>query len=524
MKPRTRASADQPLLELEHIYRTVPIGLCLLDRELRYLRINDRLAEINGKPASEHIGRTVSEVIPQIATTLEPLLHEVAEKGEPLLDMEIHAAAPAEPGSERDWLVSYYPLKSEDGRVQFVGAVVQEITERKRAEKTLRKARDELERRVHERTKDLAEANAALTAEQKTREESESRLRHLLESATVIPWEADCRTWRFAYVGPQAVEILGYPLETWFEMDFWAAHIHPQDRASALGFCEASSRRLKDYEFEYRMVSSTGSVVWLHDLVSVEAENGEPVKLRGFMIDITERKQADEALRESTVALRSSHRRIQHLAGKLIASQEAERKRIARELHDDLNQKLAALAIAISKTKQDIETTDVVQDRLTDFQRRTVELTEDVRRLSHRLHPATMEHVGLVAALKAYCTEFSKNKGISIQMSVPDDLEPVPPDVALCLYRVTQESLRNIGKHSGASEARVMLTATDDGLKLLISDTGAGFEVDQSENSKGLGLISMQERVRLVGGTFLLKSRPGMGTELEVRILLKGAA
>ena len=177
-----------------------------------------------------------------------------------------------------------------------------------------------------------------------------------------------------------------------------------------------------------------------------------------------------------------------------------ERKRIARELHDDLNQKLAALAIAISTTKQDVETTDVVQDRLTDFQRRTVELTEDVRRLSHRLHPATMEHVGLVAALKAYCTEFSKNKGISIQMSVPDDLEAVPPDVALCLYRVTQESLRNIGKHSGASEARVMLTATDDGLELLISDTGAGFEVDQSENSKGLGLISMQEPVRLVGG------------------------
>ncbi len=97
MKPRTRASTDQPFLELEHIYRTVPIGLCLLDRELRYLRINDRLAEINGKPASEHIGRTVSEVIPQIATTLEPLLREVAEKGEPLLDMEIHAAAPVEP-------------------------------------------------------------------------------------------------------------------------------------------------------------------------------------------------------------------------------------------------------------------------------------------------------------------------------------------------------------------------------------------------------------------------------------------
>ncbi len=244
------------------------------------------------------------------------------------------------------------------------------------------------------------------------------------------------------------------------------------------------------------MISSTGSAVWLHDLVSVETENGVPVTLRGFMIDITERKQAEEALLESTADFRYSHRQIQRLAGKLITAQEEERKRVARELHDPI----------------------------ADLQTRTLELTDDVRRLSHRLHPDTMEHVGLVVALKSYCAEFSKNNPISIQMNVPDRVEPILPDVALCLYRVTQESLQNVRKHSGADEVQVALTETHDGLKLHISDTGVGFDVEQGRASKGLGLVSMEGRVRLVGGTLLLQSHTGKGTELQVLVPARGVA
>jgi len=490
MGPTKNEALRDEVLELEHIYHTVPVGLCLLSRDLRYLRINECLAEIHGRPVLDHIGRTVVELLPTLAPALEPLLRGVLETAAPLVNVDLKVTTPAQPGVERDWLASLYPLIGEDGTVRGISVVVHDIAARKRTEVALAK--------------------------------SEDRLRRLVESTNVIPWEADAKTWRFTYVGPQAVKILGYPLARWYEEAFWAAHIHEEDRARALEFCETSALSSSEYEFEYRMISSTGSIVWLHDLVCVESENGVPVKLRGFMFDVTERKQAEEALRRSTAALRRSHRQIQHLAGKLIVAQEEERKRVARELHDDVNQKLAALAITLSKMKMQLNPMDAVHGQITDLQRRTGELTDDVRRLSHRLHPDTMEHVGLVAALKSYCTEFSKNSGISVQISVPEDVEPVRPDVALCLYRVTQESLQNVRKHSGASEARVRLSETHQGLRLLISDGGVGFDVARGRASKGLGLVSMQERVRLVGGTFLLESGPGKGTELQVLVPTKG--
>ncbi|MCH6546552.1 MAG: PAS domain S-box protein, partial [Deltaproteobacteria bacterium] len=298
--------SHEQLAELELLYRTAPLGLCHMDRDLRYLRCNEKLAEINGIPAKDHIGRTLREIVPEIAETMESVYHHVIESGNPVVDVVATGATAADPQKVRHFSACYYPVKSEDGVVQGVSSIVQDITERKEADETLREAHNQLDRRVEERTKELAVTNLKLNDEiiERKRTEnalkgSEERLRVLLETTNVIPWEADAKTWQFTYVGPQATKLLGYPLEQWAEKDFWASHIHPEDRESAIRTCLESSEECKEFDFEYRMVSSEGQTVWVHDIVSVEAEDGAPKTLRGFMVDITERKRVEESLRDN---------------------------------------------------------------------------------------------------------------------------------------------------------------------------------------------------------------------------------
>lgn len=303
--PLESISAPEDISELDHLYRTAPVGLCLLDTELRYLRINERLAEINGRPVSAHIGRQVREVLPQLAEMLEPLLRRVIETREPVLDLEVSAMTPAQPGVQREWLVSYYPLISDDGDVQAVSAVVEEVSARKRAEQALQRAYDELERQVEKRTVELAHANAELREQDEERLEAEAALREsrarmllLLETTNAVPWEADATTWQFTYVGPQAIKLFGYPLDHWYGKDFWPEHIHPDDRERSIEFCLVASQTRTNYEFEYRMIAADGRIIWLHDIVNVVSVNGTPQTLRGFLIDITERKRAQEEMRQ----------------------------------------------------------------------------------------------------------------------------------------------------------------------------------------------------------------------------------
>ena len=162
----------EQLGELDHLYRTAPVGLCSFDQDLRYLRINKRLAEINGRPVSAHVGHTVRELLPELALTLEPMLRQVIATGEAMLNHEVHGTTPAEPGVERYWLNNCYPLFSADGKVQGISVVVQEITELKRAEEALREAHDQLERRIEERTEELTEAVALLRQENAERKKA----------------------------------------------------------------------------------------------------------------------------------------------------------------------------------------------------------------------------------------------------------------------------------------------------------------------------------------------------------------
>ncbi len=729
-----------------------------------------------------------------------------------------------------------------------------------------------LRREVNLRTHELAQTNRDLGAEIIERMQAESALRQsqehlrlLLETTSAIPWEASAENWLFTYVGPQAARVMGYPVDEWYQKDFWTDHIHPEDRQYAIDFCLNSSSRLRDFEFEYRMIKSDGSIVWLHDIVSVESMNGVPKILRGFMIDITERKleakqiqrkskelstlhdfnlavtstldlqkvlnllvekttqllpysglflslynhdkrelelivsrnfytselteslrriggksfaqkifetktpivvknlQTDPRVRdpefarrhglksyigvplmvrgealgvfgfhtkeehdftggeveflstlasqaaiaihnsqlyeniaekttelqkanqqlsvlysvsstisnslETDLALSSGMRKVQEifgfesariylfdekegelrllanegspdgfvpsssikpgkgalgkvfeegrliyfediqtdpnylqltpsgkalkagfrgslsipikaknkvtgvmnfssksphrftaaevqllesiannfgtvienlylfqevrsrseelqksgeelqrLTGSLLSAQEDERRRLARELHDDLTQRLAVLAIEAGKMEQQFDTSpDLIRERLPAMKDQIVALSTDIHRISRQLHPSILDDLGLVDAIKSLCTGFSEQEGIPVEFTPENLPEDLTNDLSLCLYRITQESLRNIAKHAQAQEARVTLAGNNGSVLLSIQDSGVGFDPAQVRGKPGLGLASMEERVRLIQGSLSVQSQPTQGTTIEVR-------
>jgi signal transduction histidine kinase len=238
--------------------------------------------------------------------------------------------------------------------------------------------------------------------------------------------------------------------------------------------------------------------------------------------DITERKRTEEALHRNEQDLRESHARIEDLAGRLIVAQEEERKLLARELHDDVSQQLAMLAIGLSHLKQRLSDADAgIQEQIATFSKATERLSERIRKMSHELHSTVLQHVGLAAALSSYCEEFSSREGITIRFDIREGVDAVPAEAALCLYRVAQESLRNIAKHSRARSAVVELSQTRDAVELRVSDQGVGFDPGQLRESRGLGLLSMEERVKLLHGSLEFAAHPGAGTELKARIPLR---
>jgi signal transduction histidine kinase len=239
----------------------------------------------------------------------------------------------------------------------------------------------------------------------------------------------------------------------------------------------------------------------------------------GLLLQRRRRRRAEVALQASESALRASVHEVQTLARRLIASQEVERTRIARELHDDISQKLALLSIDLSRIVTDAGRSDHVMNRAREASIRTGEIISDVRTLSHELHPARLEMLGLEAAMRGLCAEMSSMHHIEIDFEYRPIALSVPADTALCLFRVTQEALRNVVKHSLAEMAAVSLRDVDDILELRIADSGRGF-LPEAE-IKGLGLVSMRERVAGIGGVLVVQSTPGQGTIVEVSVSLR---
>ena len=234
---------------------------------------------------------------------------------------------------------------------------------------------------------------------------------------------------------------------------------------------------------------------------------------------VLERKEAEEALREREAMLRVSLQRIQDLAGRLIIAQEAERKRIARDLHDDISQQLAALSLSLSGLKRQIPQKDeaALDAAVAALLRRAVNLGESIRRLSHDLHPGVLQQVGLIAALETHCEEFQAQHEVEVTLDASGDLGPIAPETSLCLFRSAQEALRNAAQHGGARRIRLTLSRADGELSLTIADDGCGFDASgMKRGGGGLGLLSIEERARLLCGGVRIESTKGSGTTVRV--------
>ena len=234
------------------------------------------------------------------------------------------------------------------------------------------------------------------------------------------------------------------------------------------------------------------------------------------------RKRADQDLHAREESLRKTQDELRSLAGRLLQAQEDERRRIAREMHDDWTQRLAVLAIDAAKLETQLDPSSNAHRQLQEMRGELVSLSEDVHALSRQLHPSILDDLGLVDALRSECASVTRREGVAVAYRSDDVTASLPKDVALCVYRVAQEALRNVVKHAGTEEARVSLIRSGRELILTVQDRGVGFDAAEVRSREGLGLSSMGERVRLVRGELSVDSEPGQGTTVTVRVPVVG--
>ena len=305
----------------------------------------------------------------------------------------------------------------------------------------------------------------------------------------------------FRNVNQAMVDLLGWPEEELTSRPLFEL-LHPDDvaqtRDAFRGFFETGST----VEVENRYQTKDGGWRWLHWKIAPPAQ-GESW-LSAAARDVTEERWAREKLRD--------------LAGQVMTAQEEERRRIASELHDDATQRLATVGIELGLLRKNPPPAADLAGEFTRMQGQIVELSEYIRRLSHSLHPSILEHGDLASSLEAHCREFSGQYNIAASFSARDLPESIPRPVTLALYRIAQESLRNVARHSGATEAAVVLTGADSAVCLSVIDNGKGFDPAQARTSPGLGLVSIEERARQVGGLVTIESIADAGTTLSVRV------
>jgi PAS domain S-box-containing protein len=338
---------------------------------------------------------------------------------------------------------------------------------------------------------------------------NEERLTLALEAASMGMWDLHVPSGEMSW-SPETHRILGDPAgDKTPSFDSFLELVHAADRDRVSQAMIDAMDQGGSYEAEFRVVGYDDVERWVMGKGKA-VRNGKPLRMLGVVVDFTDRHRLEDERRE--------------LSGRLIHAHEQERIRIARELHDDVAQRLSLLAVELSSLARHADKVPSdIHERIVQLSAHAATLGSDLHRMSHELHPATLEQLGLETAIRAFCRELSNAHGIAIDVNVRAVAHPLPQDVALCVYRVTQEALRNVVRHSGASTAIVTLAATTDEIVLNVTDSGAGFDVRAPRDRASLGLRSMLERVWLVNGQLAIHSKKGEGTRIEARVPLQNA-
>jgi PAS domain S-box-containing protein len=492
--------------------------ICAHDLDGNLLFVNAAAAQALGYTPDEGIGRNLREFL---ANGTRHLFDDYLRRIESQPVDEGLMRVVDKFGRERVWM--YRNVRSEGpGERPFVVGHALDITERVMTEQSLRaseqavkRAYEELQVRIEERTDELEAVNERLCAEiadrQREREhwgsgprEGEAALGALAEAAPVMLWMSG--TDKFCtYFNRPWLEFTGRSMEVQLGAG-WADGVHAEDRIRVLEtYSEAFDRR-EPFRMEYRLRRHDGEFRWVLDAGAPRtALDGAFAGYIGSCVDITEHKLSQDVLAG--------------LSRRLIEAQESERTWIARELREDLAQRTVALAMQLHNLARVLPGESGHYARIQEMCDQAATLGRDIEAISRRLQCSRLEYLGLASAAAGLCHELSEQHSVQIVLTddrLPEDL---PRDVALALFRVLREALINAARHSGVRDIAVALRGRPDEISLEVVDEGSGFDLEAVRRT-GLGLIGMQERLNLVGGTMSIESQPGAGTTVSVRVPL----
>ena len=467
-------------------HNLLPVGYLALDAEGLINEINPAGAEMLGVSAGAASGRNFSTSVAAEQAELWHRYFAKAQKQDGRLDCELQLMRPD--GSRIDVRLDSLHLP-DSARTSVLHVVLTDITEWKRADRAF---------------------NA-----------SEQRFHDLVNSTNGIVWEADATTFTFTFISQQAETLLGFPVTDWLNPGFWIENLHPDDRSWAPEYCASCTSRLEPHDFEYRFITRDGRTVWLHDIVTVVAEAGAPRWLRGIMVDVTGRKEAEAQLREMAAHLEAKvaerTMQLRSLSADLTMTEERERKLLAQDLHDNLGQILAVIKIKLTSLASNPTRHDL--DEIVGL---VSQADKSVRAVTQQLSPPILQAMGLLPALDWLADEMTRVYGITVHLDNATCGKKLRDEVQAMLYRSVRELLINVARHAKSGEASLSCVCFGNRLMLVVGDDGCGFDAGDLEHFRqgegGFGLHSIYERVTSIGGDMEIDSCPGKGTTVSLTV------